>query len=61
MKNFLLMPLIVLFSYAVNAQSLDKIRIMCSDEIDPTTYNGKLSPEELKEQIAALGFRYIEK
>lgn len=60
MKNFLLMPLIVLFSYAVNAQSLDKIRIMCSDEIDPTTYNGKLSPEELKEQFAALGFRYIE-
>jgi len=60
MNKLLLLPFIVLFSVQLNAQNLDKLRVMCIDEVTLSQYSGELSPEELKNQIAALGFRYIE-
>lgn len=60
MNKILLLPFIVLFSIQLNAQNLDKLRIMCVDEVTASHYNGELSQDQLKNQIAALGFRYIE-
>ncbi|SMG53541.1 hypothetical protein SAMN05661096_04089 [Marivirga sericea] len=60
MNKILLLPFIVLFSIQLNAQNLDKLRIMCIDEVTVSQYSGELSQVELQNQIAAIGFRYIE-
>ncbi|HET8861495.1 hypothetical protein [Marivirga sp.] len=59
MNKFIL--IILLFSFfKIDAQNLEKIRTVCSDEVNLANYNGELNTKQLKKQIAALGFRYIE-
>lgn len=60
MKKILLLFTLVLFSIQLNSQNLDKIRLLCIDEVDLSEYSGELSEEDLKSQISALGFRYID-
>lgn len=60
MKKIFLLQLILLCAIQVHAQNLDKLRLMCIDEINTSQYNGNLSQKELENQIAVLGFRYIE-
>lgn len=60
MKNLIILSLILLCSIEIDAQQLDKVRVMCIDEVDLSQYSGDLSQEELEKQIAVLGFRYIE-
>lgn len=60
MKNVYLFLVVFLVSFQLKAQNLDKLRVLCINEVNLSKYSGELSKEELKNQIAALGFRYIE-
>ncbi|WMN12282.1 hypothetical protein QYS49_33115 [Marivirga salinae] len=60
MKNLYLFLLVFLVLFQLKAQNLDKLRELCIDEVNLSKYSGELSQEELQNQIAALGFRYIE-
>jgi antitoxin component YwqK of YwqJK toxin-antitoxin module len=59
MRYFFLLLLFIFLSFDIKSQNLDKIRVVCLDEVDVSTYQGELSKRELQDQIAALGFRYI--
>lgn len=60
MRILFLLSFIFLFSLQLHSQNLDKLRLMCIDEVNLSTYTGELSEKELQNQIAALGFRYID-
>lgn len=61
MRFLLILPVIfTIIIFNTVGQNLDKVRLLCLDEVNLEEYNGELSKKQLQEQVAALGFRYIE-